>query len=313
MRFNAAVIGPSRWGRQLCRSLLAWSLLCRSLLCRSLLCWSLLAWSLLPTLSHAAESVSVPGVTPVSPSTSSTAPDVRASRVHPDGTVVVTRIQPSPAGARLTPAGSEQSRALEVGQTLQSGDLITTGPETWVQLLFVPACQVWLAPAGQVLVGNLRSEEENIGLELMLGRLRTTFGSLLGDLEERFSITAESVFAAPRGTDFTVERLSTGALLVQVVEGEVAVGNRGGEGLRLPVGRAVEVQLQGALSPVSRPLKLEPERWSPPASVKLGRSDLPLTLPTPVSPLPGAAQTELPLTPPLPLPPAQPWTVELKP
>lgn len=235
------------------------------------------------------------------------------SLLHQAGAVIVTRLQPVGGDAQWTPAGHQPSRRLEVGQSLQRGDLISTGPEVWVQLLIVPACQVWIAPNSRILVGNLGNDSENLSLELLLGRVRATFGSLLGDVEERFSITAESVFAAPRGTDFTVERLPSGGLIVQVVEGEVSVGNRAGEGLRLPVGRAVEVQLSGSLSPVSRPLKLEPEKWTPPASVWLGRGALPLTVPTGSSALPGAAQTELPLTPPLALPPSQPWWVELKP
>ncbi|MFM7200945.1 MAG: FecR domain-containing protein [Myxococcota bacterium] len=236
-----------------------------------------------------------------------------ASLLQQAGAVIVTRLQPVGGDAQWTPAGQQPSRRLEVGQSLQRGDLISTGPEVWVQLLFVPACRVWIAPNSRILVGNLGNDSENLSLELLLGRVRATFGSLLGDVEERFSITAESVFAAPRGTDFTVERLPSGGLIVQVVEGEVAVGNRAGEGLRLPVGRAVEVQLSGSLSPVSRPLKLEPEKWTPPASVWLGRGALPLTVPAGSSALPGAAQIELPLTPPLALPPTQPWVVELKP
>jgi len=250
------------------------------------------------------------------PGTSTTA--VPAS---PDGgqPVVVTQVRPASGQAWRTPYGQDIRLPLVVQQSLQSRDLIVTGTDTWVQLLFRPSCQVWIGPDSRVLVKNLQYGANDGQVEVLFGQLRATIGSLLGLSEEHFSVTAESVFAAPRGTDFVVERAPDGPLEIAVLEGQVEVGNAAGERLLLNEGQHMSVSLQGMLNPLPLPA-LSGERLkrlqlpgvlvqTPPAT---GANALP-TGPSPLHASWDPTNGTLPLTPPVVIPPPRPWVVELNP
>lgn len=233
--------------------------------------------------------------------------------------VVVTQVRPASGQAWRTPYGQDIRQPLVIQQALQSRDLIITGTDTWVQLLFRPGCQVWIGPDSRVLVKNLQYGANDGQVEVLFGKLRATIGSLLGLSEEHFSVTAESVFAAPRGTDFLVERTPNGPLELAVLEGQVEVGNAVGERLLLNEGQHVAVSLQGTLNPI--PLAaLTPERirrfQQPGVQVQTPASPGAISLPTGPSPLPTSwdpTTGNLPLTPPVVIPPPRPWVVELNP
>lgn len=240
-----------------------------------------------------------------------------AAEVAPE--VVVTQVRPASGQAWRTPSGQEIRLPLVVKQTLQNQDLITTGPDTWVQLLFRPSCQVWIGPNSRVLVKNLQYGANDGQVELIFGKVRATLGSLLGLSEEHFSVTAESVFAAPRGTDFVAERATGGPLHIAVLEGLVEVGNASGERVQLQEGSHMAFALEGPLNPTPLPnltVELVKQYKQPGLQVQLPPVS---TLPqAPV--LPGAAQGVLeptanssPLAPPVVIPPPRPWAVELNP
>lgn len=234
----------------------------------------------------------------------------------PQTQVVVTQVRPANGQAWRTPHQQATRLPLVVQQTLAPQDLVTTGAETWVQLLFRPACQVWIAPNSRVLIRNLQHNTDGGQLELLVGKVRATVGSLLGLSEEHFSITAESVFAAPRGTDFIAERTVSNQLEVTVLEGVVEVGNQAGDRAMVSPGQTMLVSLMGPLAPAVSTIGVEERRraTTQPGFVVRTPSMPPVVLEfSENGHSSGGSSDGSSLAPPVAIPPIRPWTVELKP
>ena len=255
---------------------------------------------------------------------SSPAPVTHSATLKPS----VTQIRPAHGEAWRIPHLGTSRVPLLVRQGLEPNDLLITGEGVWVQLLLPPITQVWIGPRTQVLLKNLAHQDEASTVELLVGKVRATLGSLLGAGEESFFLQAETVFAAPRGTDFLMERTDRRGLELTVFEGEVALGREGGPEVRVLAGQGLRLSLDGPLpEPETRSeAELAQKRQGPVGGFSLGdgaqEGDGPPRAASPL-PSPDAGLRDLGLgtaldpgqSAPLPLlvPPPRTWTVEIHP
>lgn len=240
----------------------------------------------------------------------------------------VTQVRPAQGEAWRIPHRGTARVPLQVRQRLEPNDLLITGEGVWVQLLLPPITQVWIGPRTQVLLKNLAPQHESSTVELLVGKVRATLGSLLGGGEESFFLQAETVYAAPRGTDFLMERTDRRGLELTVFEGEVALGREGGPEVHVLAGQGLRLSLDGPLpAPETRSeAELSQKRQGPAGGFSLGELSAEGGGPSRTAPsLPaldaglrdaGAGNTLDPAqSAPLPLlvPPPRTWTVEIHP
>lgn len=167
--------------------------------------------------------------------------------------IVVTRIAPPKGRAWL-------ERDLSPLQTLQRigvEDVLCTDSSTWVQLLFLPSSQVWIGPDSRIAIAAYapHASPQTSTLRVLTGWLRLTVGHL-GLGRQEFLIDAESVLAAPRGTDIAVTRSPLGEVIVSVTAGEAMVKNRAGNTQRVAAGQRILVDGAGQMT--LRPIVIEP-------------------------------------------------------
>lgn len=257
-----------------------------------------------------------------------TSSDAQAQSSSPPGVVlkqaVVTQIRPPQGEAWRTPHLGSTRIPLTLRQALEPHDLLVTGEGVWVQLLLPPVTQVWIGPKSQVLLKNLSPQEGPSTVELLVGKVRATLGSLLSSGEEPFFLQAETVFAAPRGTDFLMERSERRTLELTVLEGEVALGREGQPDVRIRAGEGVTLSLDGPLPlpGVRSSAELEQKRQGPTGGFTLEDS-LSNEVPSSHWPSLGAGLEDIstgrtfdPVLEgilPLLVPPARTWTVEVRP
>lgn len=128
-------------------------------------------------------------------------------------------------------------------QRLEKNAMVCTGPGVSVLLFFPPSAQVWIGPNSRVDVSGYVPDQPS-WIELMLGRVRATFGFNASRLPE-FRVKAGSVFAAPFGTDFLMARTSDGTVEVTVLEGSVHVGGGDGAPVKVDAGLSVSATPEG--------------------------------------------------------------------
>jgi hypothetical protein len=191
---------------------------------------------------------------------------------------------------------------LQLRSPVGEQDLLETGSTTWVQLFFPPACQVWIAPNSKVLVSRLVPESGmSATLQVVIGQVRATIGSLLGYPEQVFGVEAESVYAAPRGTDFVVVREAPGRSQVVVIEGAVELSGQALGSLRLEAGQLARLGEGGQLLGTSSLQIGELQRLgldaSPKQNVDIAAGWMTPVSPRPVSPLPVIPLLPQPLLP----------------
>lgn len=135
-------------------------------------------------------------------------------------------------------------------QILEKNALVCTGPGVSVLLFFPPSAQVWIGPNSRVDVSGYVPDQPS-WIELMVGRVRATFGLNVSGLPE-FRVKAGSVFAAPFGTDFLMARTSEGTVDVTVLEGSVNVGGAEGAPVKVDAGLGVTATPEGRVGTPER-------------------------------------------------------------
>lgn len=153
------------------------------------------------------------------------------------------------AGPWVTDCGAAGKQRQEK-ELLEQNALVCTGPGVSVLLFFPPSAQVWIGPNSRVDVSGYVPDQPS-WIELMLGRVRATFGFNESGLPE-FRVKAGSVFAAPFGTDFLIERAANGAVEVTVLEGSVQVGGGDGAPVKVEAGLSVSATPEGRVGTPER-------------------------------------------------------------
>ena len=166
-----------------------------------------------------------------------------------------------PVRAEVIQIDPEAGKAWKNGETISiqdrdsvrfvRGDVLTTGRDTWVELLFLPQVRVQVGPLSEDVVDVFEPDSppgETL-FRLMRGVIRVTVGHL-GLAYQKFVVDAVGVQAAPMGTDFLMNRDAAGAVQVAVLEGWVEVWNEAGERVEVPAGSQVRADANGRLGPV---------------------------------------------------------------
>ena len=150
--------------------------------------------------------------------------------------------------------------ALQVGDHVQSGDVLRTGSRSRAELAVIEYSAKFVVSSKTSF--RLAHDRPGVLLEIERGSLRAIFGKLPeGDTRERLISTPSAVLAV-RGTDYGVEVEKDGDTSIAVFEGTVEVWNADGIGERLfvPAGRATRIK-RGKAPSTPKPHGLSSHAW----------------------------------------------------
>ncbi len=143
--------------------------------------------------------------------------------------------------------GEGDAIPLEEGKLVRAGDLIRTGPGSYVELRWMrwaggmrirvePNTRFWVTRS----ILNKSTDEEESRLRIDLGKVWLRLREALTG-KSKFEVETPTVVAAVRGTVFSVAVADDGTSHVEVLEGEVEIAGRDGAATRLTSGSCTEI------------------------------------------------------------------------
>lgn len=114
---------------------------------------------------------------------------------------------------------------VKVGAKVFPGDVITTGPKSFVRIVLREEAAIQIGPNSSLQVTR---REETTHLSLLKGFVLSTVKALKSRKKSRFEVTTKNASLGVRGTTFFVKEESDGRTFHCVCEGTVAVHWNGG-------------------------------------------------------------------------------------
>lgn len=146
--------------------------------------------------------------------------------------------------------GPAPAKILRVGDQVNQGDTITTGPSSSVVLKFDDGQVAALTANSSMTVTayqyNKQAGTGNVLLSLISGGMRAITGLIGKGSPERVSYRAATATIGIRGTDVTIATAG-GNVVVSVTEGSISF-SFGGQTVVVPTGRAVVARPDGSFS-----------------------------------------------------------------
>ncbi len=142
------------------------------------------------------------------------------ARAEPSGSVTLLAGQASASRAGVL-------RALRAGSAVQSGDLVSTGPATRIEIGLPDGSSLRLGPTSKLRLDEAvftGGGEKRFSGKLLFGRLWAKVAATLGG-QSHFDIETDNAVAGVRGTIFRVDAGRDHAVLVRVYAGAVAVAS----------------------------------------------------------------------------------------
>jgi hypothetical protein len=144
---------------------------------------------------------------------------------------VPARVSAVNGSANVRRAGGEQAVMLQVGETVQAGDVVETAPDATAELAFVDGSTLILAGASQLVLDGIGAHRESgatdTQVDLTQGRIDTAVQPA-DPAASRFEVRTVPAVSSVRGTEFRVAVEPEGARAsTEVVDGRVAVAAAG--------------------------------------------------------------------------------------
>lgn len=190
---------------------------------------------------------SQPGGTPCPPAASSFAgPLVRAPLARSAAPVNEVKVVRLKGAAEYKPAGCREWAVLREGTTLKEGDEINVDPDGEVVLEFGDNSKVTIQETTQLKIASFFTEGGVVRTELLL-KVGQVSAKVIKTETTRsdFRIKAPSATSSIRGTVYSHFHDRSGASLVSVRQGVVAVKGKRGKAKKVPARREVEVTGRG--------------------------------------------------------------------
>lgn len=134
---------------------------------------------------------------------------------------------------------------------LSSGDSIRTGSKSNATLLFDDSSRIEMGPNGAF---TLDASQGRSDIKLELGTIRAAIQKLLS---RRFVVRTPTAVCSVRGTEFSVEVLSTGGTIIDLFKGLLAVEDMRGQQVLLEPNERIEVDRRGLGAPIPLPTQTQ--------------------------------------------------------
>lgn len=131
--------------------------------------------------------------------------------------------------AVLRGGDASKREKLDVGATVASGDVVTTGANGLLELTMPDKSAVRVGSSSQLAVEKLKFDEageRSFGARLSFGSVWSKVSTVLGG-DAKFEVTTDNAVAGVRGTTFRVDARADKSVVVSVFAGSVAVGKGG--------------------------------------------------------------------------------------
>jgi hypothetical protein len=164
--------------------------------------------------------------------------------------VFANAVVTSATGSVRVQTGTAAAKTLRVGDQVNQGDTVTTGPTSSVVLKFDDGQVAALTSNSSMTVTayqyNKQAGSGNVLLSLISGGMRAITGLIGKATPERVSYRAATSTIGIRGTDVTIATAG-GNVVVSVTEGSISF-TFGGQTVVVPTGRAVDATPDGSSS-----------------------------------------------------------------